>query len=137
MAENKSAEQNRIAELEAALARSTAQNATLTETNTALAEAVKDMPVALPIAGTFTAKVRRGAESKELKFGFKKGHRQFRDEKATIFMSELVMKVATGTALSDTEKTDYPSIVSLTKESAQALLQRLADLNYSGLEEVQ
>lgn len=121
--------ESRIAELEAQLAAVKAQNSELVA-------AVKNTPVALPVEGNFKAKVRRGAESKEVSFGFKKGHRQFRDEKATIFLSEIVMKVAKGTTLSDDEKTSNPAAVSLTKESAQALLQRLADLGYSGLEEI-
>lgn len=122
------ADQKELAALRAA-------NAALEAEKAKLVEAAQGANIALPVSGTFTASVRKDGKTVEVKYSFKDGFRFVRDEKATIFPAEVVMKLAKGDELTETEAKEFPATVSLTKESAQALLQRLAELGYAGLEE--
>jgi hypothetical protein len=122
------ADQKELASLRAA-------NAALEAEKAKLVEAAKGTNIALPVTGSFTASVRRDGKTVEVKYGFKDGFRFIRDEKAIIYPADVVMKIAKGDNLAVSEAKEFAATVSLTRESAQVLLQRLADLGYFGLVE--
>lgn len=86
------------------------------------------------IEGTFKAKVLENGEKVEKTFKFKDNYLFFRDEKSVILNAELLMKLANGETLTEQEITDYPYSAKHSKVSAQNELQRLASLEYTGLE---
>lgn len=124
------AEQKEIAALKARLEQAEAEKAKLIE-------AAKGADIAMPVDGHFTASVRNDGKTVELKYGFKDGFRFVRDEKGIIYPADVVMKVAKGDTLTEKTTKEFPTVVSLTQESAQTILQRLAELGYAGLQEVE
>jgi hypothetical protein len=99
----------------------------------ALKEVAESGTKVLPVAGTFKAKVRKEGKTEEQKFGFKDGYQFVRNDKAIIFPTEEVIKVANGGEVSEKDTEMYPSLVALTKEAAQTILQNLVDLGFAGL----
>lgn len=89
------------------------------------------------VQGTFKAKVLEGAEKVEKTFKFKNNFLMFRNEKGVILNAELIMKLANGETLTAKEVAEYPYSAKLDKTTAQAELQRLASLGFSGIEVVE
>lgn len=122
-------EQKEIASLKAQLA-------DYQKANAVLKEAAQTGTKVLPIEGTFKAKVREGTSSKETEFGFKDGYVYIRDEKAIIYHTEGVIKIANGEEIDDDMSTKHPSLLSLNQQSAKNLLQNLVNLGFMGLKTV-
>lgn len=113
-----------------------AQLAELNAENEKLKASAESGSQALPVQGSFTAKVYEKGDMVNKKFGFKDGFKFIRNNQATIFSTEGVIKIANTGKIDDKTAAQYPALASLTQESAQSLLQLLVDLEYAGLKTV-
>ena len=116
------AEQKRIAELEALVA----------QKEKALSRAKKDGVVSVPVSGSYEATWTDDATGKKVtkKVEFRDGAAQVRLPKSGIAVStEGVLKIANGEKLNANETADE-NLKSLSKEEAQDLLTHLARIGY-------
>jgi hypothetical protein len=125
-------EQKKIADLEAKLEK--AQSAlTAAKTQNKALKVANEAGAPLPVEGTFEVVKSEKGEAKTVKLGFKDGHKFIRDNQSTIYLTEGVIKIANTGKIDEETAEQYTTLKSLTKESAQAILQHLADLEYTGL----
>jgi molecular chaperone GrpE (heat shock protein) len=125
-------EQKKIADLEAELKKAQASFEKAKTQNKAL-KVANESGAPLPVEGTFEVVKSEKGEAKTVKYGFKDGHKFIRDNQSTIFLTEGVIKIANTGKIDEETAEQYTTLKSLTKESAQAILQHLADLEYTGL----
>jgi hypothetical protein len=99
--------------------------------NLKLKMAAKGQIAAMPVSGTFKAKVLVDGERVEKTFQFKDGKITVRSHRGVhvgvIYMSELVIKMANTGSISADELKQYPITKQLTQTAAKEMLQHLAD----------
>lgn len=127
-------EQKKIADLEAELKKAQASLEKAKTQNKAL-KVANEAGAPLPIEGTFEVVKSEKGEAKTVKLGFKDGHKFIRDKQGTIYLTEGVIKIANTGKIDDETAEQFTTLKSLNKESAKAILQHLADLEYTGLKE--
>jgi hypothetical protein len=103
--------------------------------NLKLKMAAKGQIAAMPVSGTFKAKVLVNGERVEKTFSFKDGKVTVRNHMGKqvghVYTSELVMKMANSGGVSEAELKQYPNISQLSQAEAKAILQHLADCESS------
>lgn len=99
--------------------------------NLKLKMAAKGQIAAMPVSGSFAAKVLVDGDRIEKNFRFRDGKVTVRNHTGKsvghIYMSELVIKMANSGKVSDAELKQYPNISQLSQSEAKAILQHLAD----------